>query len=92
VVTRRSAWMKPISGDERFTAMQWVASQQVEFRVRWSQLLAQLNPLDRIIYPSSTDAESPAMESRIYEIIEVNELGRRESLQIKTARRAEEEV
>ena len=92
VVTRRSAWMKPIGGEEHFTADQWVARQQVEFRVRWSQLLSLLNPLDRIIYPASSDAESPGLEAQIYEIIEVNELGRREALQIMTARRAEEET
>jgi len=89
VVTRRSANMRPISGDERIVALQWVAMQQVEFRVRWSDALADLNPLDRVIYPASSDAESPATDPKTYEIILVNELGRREALQIITARRAE---
>lgn len=89
VATRRSAKVIPVSADERFTAEQFIARQQTEFRVRWSSALADLNPLDRIIYPSSTDVDSPGQEPKIYDIIEVAELGRRDALKIVAARRAE---
>lgn len=88
--TRLSATLRVISGSERFEAQQWIAMQQVEFRIRWSNAVADLNPLDRVIYPASSDAESPALEPQIYEILQVSEMGRREALQIIAGRRAEE--
>lgn len=87
IVTRRSAAVRPLRGDERFTAEQFVASQQVEFLIRWSWDVADLSPLDRIVYPPTGD--SPAIDEEIYDIIEVSEAGRREGLKIVAARRAE---
>lgn len=86
IATRRSAVYRPLSAGERFTAVQYIASQQVEFRIRWSENLADVNPLDRVIYPAS--GGSPA-DSDIYDIIEVSELGVREALRIIGVRRAE---
>lgn len=80
------AALTPVAGEERFAAEQFVASEQVEFRVRWSSSLATLNPRDRVIYPPTTSA--PAAAS-IYDIMGVLEVGRREALRIMTARRAE---
>lgn len=90
LVSRRAASVTPVGGGERFTADQFVARQQVEFRIRYSSVVANVSPLDRIIYPASTDAESPSLEPQIYDIIEVSEIGRREGLRIIAARRSED--
>lgn len=92
---RRPASMRPLRGDERFSAPQYVASEQVEFRIRYAATVDDLSPKDRIIYPAFTDAEvgaspSPDAETRrVYDIIAVHEIGRREGLQIFTARRSD---
>jgi head-tail adaptor len=85
LIERRPAAYRVVNGDERFTADQFVAKQQVEFRIRYSQDVADLSPLDRIIYPASATPD----ESDVYDIMAVTELGRREGLSIMTARRAE---
>jgi head-tail adaptor len=91
LVARRAAGVKPLRGDERFVARQFVAKQHVEFVIRWAPTLAGLTPLDRIVYPP-TDATSPPTEppaDQIFDIVEVSELGRREGLKILATRRAE---
>lgn len=85
IAQRRPAAVRPVRGDERFEAEQFVARQQTEFIMRWALSIAELSPLDRIIYPAGmapTDAE-------IYDIIEVVEVGRREGFRVVAARRAE---
>lgn len=86
----RPARVTPLGGSERFGADQFFARQQVEIEIRWSSIVADLNPLDRIVYPAPADPseQSPA-ESQIYDIMSVDEIGRREGLLIKAARRAE---
>ena len=92
---RRPASMRPLRGDERFNDPQWVANEQIEFRVRYASGIADLEPKDRIIYPAITSAElndSPqpdVEERRIHDIIAVHEIGRREGLQIITVRRTD---
>jgi len=83
---RRPAAYRPINGTERFTSDQFIARQQAEFIIRWSTDVSMLSPLDRIIYPAG---ESPIMDEDIYDIMDVQEIGRREGLRILTARRAE---
>lgn len=88
---RRPASMVPIRGEERFSAPQYVAREQVEFRVQYAAVLADLTPLDRIIYPAF-ESDSPLTDPetrRVYDIMAVHEIGRREGLQIMTARRAD---
>jgi SPP1 family predicted phage head-tail adaptor len=84
ILTAVKAEYDPINGTERFTADQWVAYQQVRFTVRWNSTLAGVNPKDRIIYPAGSTARNA-----IYEIIDAQEIGRREGLSFATARRAE---
>jgi SPP1 family predicted phage head-tail adaptor len=89
---RKSASVTPVSGDERITAVQFVAREQLEFRIRYATALADVSPLDRVLYPALTDAEivsPPAAiaERRICDIIAVHEIGRQEGLQIIAARR-----
>lgn len=87
--------MAPVRGEERFDAPQYIASEQVEFRVRYAEVLVDLTPLDRVIYPAFTADEigaSPVPDvttRRIYDVLAVHEIGRREGLQIITARRAD---
>jgi SPP1 family predicted phage head-tail adaptor len=93
IVARRAASVSPLRGDERFAADQYIARQQVEFRIRYSSTVADISPLDRIIYPPDEDspADSPvATDVQIYDIMEVSEIGRREGLRILAARRVED--
>lgn len=81
--------MSPVRGDERFSAPEIAAFEQIEFRIRYSADVADLSPKDRIIYPAlsaDSPAEVPAAR-RIHDILAVLEIGRREGLQIITQRR-----
>lgn len=91
LIERRAAGYRPLKGDERFGSEQIVGTEQVEFRIRWSANVADLSQRDRIVYPALAD-ESPEDEpdtKNIYDILAVNEIGRREGLQIVTQRRAD---
>lgn len=90
-ISVRPASVSPVAGDERFAGDQWVAKEQVEFRIRWADVVSDLSPLDQIIYPY-TPGDSPASSipaNRTYDIMAVNELGRHEGLRIMAARRAD---
>jgi SPP1 family predicted phage head-tail adaptor len=92
LVSRRSASVTPLSGDERFSAPQYVAREQVQFEIRWSPDVASVQPKDRIVYPAVDTSVSPApvpAERDIYDIIYVAEIGRRRGLRIVAARRAD---
>lgn len=91
LVSRRWAEVRPVKGDERFDTPQLAAREQVEFRVRWGAAIADLNPRDRIVHPA-VESGSPADavdESRLYDILAVHELGRRDGLRIIAARRVD---
>ena len=87
----RWASASPVSGEERFSAPQLVARQQSEFQVRWSSDIADLSPLDRVIFPAIPDASPPPAipNTSIFDIVEVHEIGRREGLKIIAVRRAD---
>src|SRR5262245_4888715 len=76
IATRRPAAVKPVRGDERYTSEQFIARQQVEFTIRWAASVADVSPLDRIIYPSST-APADVDDPNVYDIIEVAEVDRK---------------
>jgi head-tail adaptor len=86
LVARRWASVMPTGGDERFTDPQYAAKEQTTFHIRWSQDVADLSPLDRIVYPATDGTPAP---NTVYDILAVHELGRRETLQIVTFRRAD---
>lgn len=92
-VLRRHASMRPVRGEERFMTPQFVALEQIEFRIRYSGAVANLNPLDRIIYPALTTAEvdddAAISGRRIHDVMVVHEIGRREGLLITTSRRVD---
>lgn len=79
----------PVSGTERFSADQFAALEQVEFRIRWSDDISDLQPQDRLIEPASDASESPVPPRSIYDIIAVHELGRREGLRVMATRRVD---
>jgi hypothetical protein len=80
-----------VQADERFSAPRLVARQQTEFHVRWSQDIADLSPLDRIVYPPVPDTSPPTHmpSTSSYDIVEVHEIGRREGFKIIAVRRAD---
>jgi SPP1 family predicted phage head-tail adaptor len=82
----RWAKVAPVNGDERYSATQFIARQQTEFTMRWTEDLADVNPLDRIVYPVATNPS----DNEIYDIMAVHEIGYREGLRIMAARRAEQ--
>lgn len=90
LASRISASWGAVKGEERFSSEQYVSREQVEFRVRWQSALADLSPVDRIVYPAQGSDSPDAPATRIlYNIIEVHEIGRREGLQIIAARLAD---
>jgi SPP1 family predicted phage head-tail adaptor len=92
LVSRRSASVTPLSGDERFSAPQYVAREQVQFEIRWSADVATVQPKDRIVYPAIDTSLSPApvpAERDIYDIFYIAEVGRRRGLRIVAVRRAD---
>lgn len=91
LISRRAASLTPLKGDERSSVAQYVALEQVEFRVRYAADVAALSPLDRIVYPAVSDDDIPETiaDREIYDVLAVHEIGRREGLQIMAARRAD---
>lgn len=80
---RRPASYAPVRGEERIAVgPQIVATEQVEFQIRYTSDVADLSSLDRIIYPALTN-DSPEISPRnVYDILAVLEINRREGLRI----------
>src|ERR671925_891888 len=71
VPAHRPASVTPVRGDERFSGEQYAAIGQVDIRVHYSIGLADLSPLDRILYPAPAAGGEGNVNSRhIYNIIE----------------------
>lgn len=79
--------MAPVRGDEQLTGPEVVASEQVEFRIRFSESVAAVSPHDRIIYPAMGLGDTTIQPQRLYDILAVHEIGRREGLRLVTQRR-----
>jgi head-tail adaptor len=86
-LVERWAAMRPLTGIEANASEQWVAREQTEFTVRWSQEIAALSPLDRVICPADDASVSPEVARSVYDIVAVHEIGRNEALRIIAARR-----
>ena len=92
LATQRAASVDPVRGTERVNAPQWAAREQVDIYIRFSSLVADVNPKDRIIYPARPDGVSPVPEpgpGQVYDIISVSEVGRREWIKIVASRQAD---
>lgn len=86
--------MWPVRGEERFASPEETASEQIEFRIRYSSDVAALSPLDQIIHPALTaeqaeDSEYVIPERSIHDVLAVHEMGRRVGLKIITSRRTD---
>jgi head-tail adaptor len=87
---RRWASVRPVVGIERLGTDTLVAIQQVEFRIRYSPDIADLNPKDRLVYPALTaDSPDPTAHT-VYDILSVAELGRNEGFAIIAQRHADQ--
>lgn len=69
--------------NETTTADEIAAIRVLRFEIRWSSPLEDLNPKDRIEYPIGSGT--------LFDITEVNEIGRREGLEIFATARADGE-
>jgi head-tail adaptor len=87
LVENRWASIEPLRGSERFAGDQIQSSEQVEFHIRWSEDVATLSPLDRIVLPVAAVTDSPGLQSTIYDVLAVGEIDRRKEFRIIAARR-----
>jgi head-tail adaptor len=78
---------KPLLGIERHSEAQWVAKEQVQFTIRWSQDIDDLSAIDRVILPASDAANSPILPRSIFDIMTVHQPDRFISMVIHAARR-----
>lgn len=72
------ARVRPAPGTERFASGETAATAPIVFDIRWSSVVADLNPKDRVLF-----------DGRSYDIKSVNEIGRREGLEILGVARAD---
>lgn len=91
---RRPAETRSLSADERFAGPEAIAKEQVEFRIRYSENVADLTPLSRILHPAltedeATDPDFVPSERRIHDILAVQEISRRKSIRIVASRRVD---
>lgn len=88
---RRAANVAPIAGDERLATEQVSATQQTKFRLRYGDDLADLSPLDRVIYPAMTGLSSPEIipDRHIFDVLEVSQLGRLDAIEVTARRRTD---
>lgn len=73
-LSERPASLQVIQGDERFASEQLSAVTQFVFTIRWADIVSDVSPLDRIVYPASALADSPSQpkNSTIYDIYSVD--------------------
>lgn len=88
VVTARAASVRPARGDEAVARPQETAREQLDIWIRYSSNVADVSPLDRIIYPALREGET-LTDRRICDVLAVHEIGRREGLQIIAQRRVD---
>jgi SPP1 family predicted phage head-tail adaptor len=67
-----------VSDSERLAAQEIGAEITTRFRIRWSRALSDVDPKDRVRF-----------DGRLYDIVGVKEIARREGLEITTAARSE---
>jgi head-tail adaptor len=91
IASRWPASVRPAAGSERFSVPVKVAEETVEFQIRWSSAVADLQPQDQVIYPALAEAspEDVPDTRNIYDILAAHEIGRREGVQIIAKRRAD---
>lgn len=84
-LSTRPAKLEALQADERFGGEQLISKAQYAFTIRWSTVVDDLSPLDRIVYPSVLSNSPPTIRpNTVYDIIAVNPIGRNEALKILT--------
>jgi len=78
VLARVWAGKKDVSDRERVAAAEVAAEITTRFVIRWSSVVEDVGPRDRVVY-----------DGRIYDISAVKEIGRRDGLEISAAARAD---
>lgn len=86
-LARRAASYRPLKGEERYSGPGVSATEQVEFKIRYTENVSALSPLNRLIYPAPNEPNDEVSSLRVWNILAVNELGRREALAIIAERR-----
>lgn len=74
----RSASYTPLSDGEKFSASETAATASARFVIRYSAVVADLDPKDRLTF-----------DGVVYQILRVKEIGRREGLEITAGARAD---
>lgn len=69
---------RDVSDAERVAAAQVAATISTRFQIRWGSTWASLNPKDRLV-----------SDGRVYDIVGVKEIGRRDGLEISALARAD---
>ena len=72
------AGMKPVNDAERTRAGETLAQMQIRFTIRWSSVMATVDPRDRLMF-----------DGRTFDINGAKEIARREYLEITATARAE---
>lgn len=76
------ASVRPAPGNERLASAETAATAPTVFTIRYSRIVADLSPRDRIEYPIGS--------GKTFDIKSIVELGRRDGLQIAAVGRAEQ--
>jgi head-tail adaptor len=74
------ASVRPSPGSERLASAEAAANAPTVVTIRWSSIVADLSPADRLEYPVGS--------GRFFNIVSVVELGRRDGLQLAAIGRA----
>jgi len=85
-LAERWAAYKPLLGQERIAAEQWIGLEQVQFTLRWDATIKDVAPKDRVIFPAADASSSPIDERSIFDIFAVHEIGRHVALEIQAVR------
>jgi SPP1 family predicted phage head-tail adaptor len=77
-IGQRWASSMPVKDGERFGNQEAIATITHRFRISWDQAAAQVDPTYRVLF-----------DNRLYDVVAVKEIGRREGIEISATARAE---
>jgi head-tail adaptor len=91
IVHERAARLVPVKGDEVRASPTVQAQQQCAFLIRYSANVADLTPRDRIVFPAISSSSPPGIiqDRDIYDVLDVELIGRKEGLKLVCQRRAD---
>lgn len=91
LLDREPATRREARGEERMAVAGVIASQVVEFWLRWHAVSATITPKDRIVYPALAEEGPPEVlyDPDQYDILDVVEVDRRRYVKITAKRRVD---